>query len=179
LASIPTKGEAEITEGGVKTLTASSQEMVLFVGFPASGKSTLAKKYMVPAGYEHINRDTLKNQDKCLKFARIAVENGKSVVIDNTNPEKKTRATYIAIAKQAKIPIRCFRFDVDEKLANHLNYYRERLGISDHVPRIGYAMYKKKFEEPTVDEGFSELKKITFVAHFENPEHEKLFNQSV
>lgn len=40
-------GEEAITEGGVNTLTSSKTEMVVFVGFPASGKSTLAKKYMV------------------------------------------------------------------------------------------------------------------------------------
>lgn len=100
----------------------------------------------------------------------------------------------------AKIPIRCFRFDVEEKLANHLNYFREvgyilltpllllsfvfscltllqRLGITKHVPRIGYNMYKKNFKEPELSEGFSEIKKIRFVASFDNPDHEKLFQQ--
>lgn len=50
------------------------------------GKSTFARKYFVPAGYVHVNQDTLKTKDKCLKVAREAVESGKSVVIDNTNP---------------------------------------------------------------------------------------------
>lgn len=72
---------AEITEGGIKTLTTSGQEIVLFVGFPASGKSTLARKYMVPAGYVHVNRDTLKTKEKCLKVASAAVNDGKSVVV--------------------------------------------------------------------------------------------------
>jgi len=168
---------AEITEGGVKTLTTKEQEMVLFVGFPASGKSTLAKRYMVPAGYVHVNRDTLKTQDKCIKAAREAVEDGKSVVIDNTNPDPAVRATYIAIAKKANIPVRCFRFDLEEKLAQHLNMFRERVGISAHVPRIGYNIYKKNFKEPALSEGFSEVKKIRFVASFDNPDHEKVFSQ--
>ena len=41
--------------------------MVMLIGPPASGKSTLSKKYFVSNGYIHINRDTLKTQDKCLK----------------------------------------------------------------------------------------------------------------
>eukprot|EP00026_Physarum_polycephalum_P007454 Phypoly_transcript_07514.p1 GENE.Phypoly_transcript_07514~~Phypoly_transcript_07514.p1 ORF type:complete len:353 (+),score=73.02 Phypoly_transcript_07514:542-1600(+) len=177
IASIPVSGDAEITEGGEATLTTSSQEMVLFVGFPASGKSTLAKRYMIPKGYVHVNRDTLKTPAKCLKVAEDAISDGKSVVVDNTNPDKASRAAYIDLAKEAGIPVRCFRFEVDEKLAQHLNYFRERLGISPHVPRIGYNMYKKKFQEPTLSEGFSEVKKIKFVKKFEHQDHEKLFEQ--
>lgn len=62
-------------------MTTTAQEMVIFVGFPASGKSTLAKTYFVPKGYVHVNRDTLKTQDKCLQAAEAAVRNGKSVVV--------------------------------------------------------------------------------------------------
>lgn len=41
--------------------------MIMMVGPPASGKSTFSKKHFVSNGYIHINRDTLKTQDKCLK----------------------------------------------------------------------------------------------------------------
>jgi len=91
-------------------LVKKEQEMVIFVGCPASGKSTFAKKHFVPHNYEHINQDTLKSKDKCVKFARIAVEGGKSVVIDNTNPSADVRSEYIAIAKENGIPYRCFVF---------------------------------------------------------------------
>jgi adenylate kinase family enzyme len=45
--------------------------MVVMIGPPASGKSTFSKKYFTPYGYVHINRDTLKTQDKCLKVTKI------------------------------------------------------------------------------------------------------------
>ena len=49
------------------TYHASSQEMIIMVGTPASGKSTFVKKYLLPHGYAHVNRDTLKTPEKCYK----------------------------------------------------------------------------------------------------------------
>jgi predicted kinase len=37
-------------------VTAKRQELVVFVGLPASGKSTFAERYFVPEGYVRINQ---------------------------------------------------------------------------------------------------------------------------
>lgn len=37
--------------------------------------------------------------------------------------------------------------------------------------------FKKQYVEPRLDEGFTEIKPITFVPHFDNPDQEKLFHQ--
>jgi len=160
-------------------LTCEKQELVIFVGFPASGKSTLAKTYMIPKGYVHVNRDTLKDQNKCLNATKEALSQGKSVVVDNTNPSKQVRETYINLAKQKKIPIRCFRFQIPEKLAKHLNYYRERLtnGQHEHVSTIGYRLYSKHFEEPHLNEGFDKIVHINFIPKFKTDHERKLFYQ--
>jgi len=100
LESIPRDGVP--CEGPI---VSPKQELVLFVGYPAAGKSTFARKHFVPAGYVHVNRDTLNTQAKCLKVAEEALESGKSVVIDNTNPDPAVRATYISLAKSCKHPI--------------------------------------------------------------------------
>ena len=43
------------------------EEMVVMVGCPASGKSTIRKKFLEPHGYVAVNRDTLGTAEKCLK----------------------------------------------------------------------------------------------------------------
>jgi len=160
-------------------LVKKEQEVVLFIGCPASGKSTFAKKHFVPNGYIHVNQDTLKTKEKCLKAAREAIENGKSVVIDNTNPGSDTRALYIGAAKEAGISVRAFVFNTDVALAHHLNFYREKItkGAVRRVPDVGYNQFKSKFKEPSTKEGIAEITKIEWSPDFASEQHKKLFLQ--
>ena len=70
--------------------------MVIFVGSPASGKSTFWKNYL--PDYVRVNRDTLKTREKCLKVAEESLVQGKNVVIDNTNPTAQDRKAFIDLA---------------------------------------------------------------------------------
>lgn len=45
-------------------LVSGSQELVLMVGFPGSGKSYFSTNHL--SGYERVNRDTLGNWQKCV-----------------------------------------------------------------------------------------------------------------
>lgn len=50
------------------------QEMVIMVGRPAAGKSTISKRFFhEKMGYELINQDTLKTPAKCVQ---VCVERG-------------------------------------------------------------------------------------------------------
>lgn len=146
------------------------QEVIVFVGLPAAGKSTFAKKYLVPHGYVHVNQDTLKSKEKCVKACAEALGQGRSVVVDNTNPSAELRALYMAQARKHGCVARCFHFIVGEDVAKHVNMFREKLtnGAHKHVPRIAYNMFKSKFEAPALREGFREIKQIDFVPYFAN-----------
>jgi bifunctional polynucleotide phosphatase/kinase len=102
-----------------------TSELILFCGYPASGKSSFASKHILSTGqYEYVNQDTLKTKDKCLKAVDEGLKNKKAVVVDNTNPDVATRAPYIALAKKYNVPVRCFLFQADKDLATHNNYFR-------------------------------------------------------
>jgi len=158
-------------------LTSSKQELILLVGAPASGKSTFTKKHLVPKGYFHVNQDTLKTKEKCLQATKEALEEGKSVVVDNTNPSADVRAKYLSLAKKKKISTRCYHLQASPLLIEHLNLYRESQAGTKRVPRIAYNVYKSNFESPTEEEGFVEVKTINFVPEFESEEEANLFNQ--
>lgn len=156
------------------------QEIILFVGPPASGKSTFFRRHLKSHNYVHINRDTLQTQEKCLKAAEQALKEGKSVCIDNTNPSKRVRTDYIQLAKRHKLEqIRCFRMKTPIELCHHLNYVRQNQtnGKVRRIPDVGYNMYKSQFEEPQVDEGFKEIVDIEFQPSFDSENDEKIFKQ--
>lgn len=70
----------------------------------ASGKTSFYRRYF--PDHEHVNQDTLGNRDRCLKAAREALEAGRSVVVDNTNRDRKTRKFYVDLAKEQGVPAR-------------------------------------------------------------------------
>eukprot|EP00002_Diphylleia_rotans_P025508 TRINITY_DN5044_c0_g1_i2.p1 TRINITY_DN5044_c0_g1~~TRINITY_DN5044_c0_g1_i2.p1 ORF type:complete len:423 (-),score=106.47 TRINITY_DN5044_c0_g1_i2:269-1537(-) len=160
-------------------LVSDNLEVILLVGRPASGKSTFSRRHLVPHGYVHVNRDTLKTKEKCWKVCEEALKEGKKVVIDNTNPDAATRKEYIELAAKFKAPIRCFVMQTSQDLADHLNLYRERItnGESPHVPSIAVNRFKSSFKEPTLSEGFSEIKQINFVPNFDSDTDRQVFLQ--
>ncbi|XP_046581207.1 uncharacterized protein F21D5.5-like [Haliotis rubra] len=166
-------------KAGKKTYHSNSQEVVLMVGPPACGKSTLRKQYLEKNGYVTVNRDTMGTVEKCIKAAKEALSSGKSVVVDNTNPSVDARSRFIALAEDEGIPCRCFWMQTSPEVYNHLNLVRQNQtnGEVRRIPGVGYAVFKKNFQAPTKDEGFSEILKIDFVPHFNNKRDEALFKQ--
>ncbi|ELP85840.1 polynucleotide phosphatase/kinase, putative [Entamoeba invadens IP1] len=152
-----------------------THEMVIFVGSPASGKSSFYEKYFKPNGYQWVNQDTLGSKSACLSAARKSIINN-SVVIDNTNPSIEIREEYITIANKAGYQVRCVFFDYDKKISFHLNKFRAMVSTKK-IPDIAIHSYFKKLELPTIAEGFKEVVKIPFEIDdcFKSAEERELF----
>ncbi|EIE89353.1 hypothetical protein G6F46_005521 [Rhizopus delemar] len=149
-------------------------ELILCIGYPASGKTSFVKKHLVPKGYIYVNQDELKTRDKCIKACQEALKNQQSVVIDNTNPEIATRQLYINLAQKANVPVRCLYFGQNEDLAQHNNYYRAiHKSNRDLISSIVFRTFKSKFQEPTLKEGFSEIKHVNFVFDGDKSDYEE------
>jgi bifunctional polynucleotide phosphatase/kinase len=141
---------------GVKVKARRTPEVIIMIGYPGSGKSTIARDIFGTAGYAVISGDELKTSAKMIKTAAAALDAGvgvgevKSVVFDATNPSKKKRAEYIDFAKKRGLPVRCIHVatSLEESMANNQKRPADKI-----IPRIAYNLYKKNFEEPVAVEG--------------------------
>ncbi|KAK6358849.1 hypothetical protein TWF696_000029 [Orbilia brochopaga] len=155
-------------------------ELVVFTGRPGSGKSTFSTKYLEPLGYERINQDILKTREKCLKAAEGYLKEGKSVVIDSTNPSQEIRAVWKKLAdKVGDVAFRCIYLTTPEKLCLHNDGVRAFSSVAslnpekrEYVPSMAFLNYKSKFQEPQLNEGFKDITVVDFEFRGTDAEYE-------
>ncbi|XP_025156927.1 uncharacterized protein F21D5.5 isoform X2 [Harpegnathos saltator] len=166
--------DCDICKPADANLTLKQQEVILLVGSPGSGKSHFAKHYLKK--YEYVNRDSLGSWQKCTAMVDQYLNQGKSVVIDNTNPDPMSRQRYIEVAKKHKVPIRCFVMTTSMQHAKHNNKFRE-LTDPSHIPvsEIIINSYAKNYVPPSLEEGYKEIVEINFVPKFLNEEDQRLY----
>ncbi|KAK7072515.1 hypothetical protein SK128_018821 [Halocaridina rubra] len=153
-------------------------EVAVFVGYPGSGKSFLASTHFAKLGYVQANRDTIGSWQKCVALLEKSTQEGKHVVIDNTNPDVESRKRYIDAAKKLNIPIRCFIFNVSKDHCRHNNKFRTFTGAShENISDMVYNMYKSKYVEPTLKEGFEEIIRVNFIPKFRTAKDEALYRK--
>ncbi len=153
------------------------QEIVMFCGFPSSGKSRLAAKFA--STHEVLNRDTVGGKVvELLPRMEALLDEGKSVVLDNLHATTKNRKPFLKAARKRKVSIRCEwqSTPAEQCQIQALNRMWERYGtifwtkkeIAQHAeakkdpnifPVVVLFKYKKEFEKPTVDEGFESVSK--------------------
>lgn len=147
--------------GSIEITPRDYQEMIITVGNPGSGKST-ASFYLQKAGYKVCVSDIIRNKQKMIDCVRKNVSEGKSVVVDATNPEKEKRTEYIKIAKEFKIPVRILWFVRDGRPFNDTRgIYDTNIGgqrffstyyHKEPVPEVAFNVYSKNFNEPVESE---------------------------
>lgn len=162
------------------SLTSTKQEVIVAVGFPGSGKSTFFQTHILPKGYVYVNRDTLGSWQQCVSACERALKEGRSVAVDNTNPDLESRKRYVDVTRNAGVPCRCFNFTASLEQAKHNNRFREMVPSTTkhvHVNDMVFHSYKNKFVTPSLSEGFSEILQIHFVPSFSDKRSEFLFMQ--
>lgn len=128
----------------------STQNMLIFVGMPGTGKSTFYRTYLEPRGYLYANQDTLKTKAKVLNMVRNALATGKSVVVDATNPTLEVRREFLDLAIEYQVPTMILYWVTNGHGRNKLRG-TELDPTAKPVPEIAYNIYYKKLVEPTFE----------------------------
>ncbi|NBO36483.1 HAD-IIIA family hydrolase [bacterium] len=132
---------------------ADTQEVIVMVGYPGSGKSTIASQFSEK--YKVLEGDILKTSANMIKEAKKYIKEGYSVIFDATNPTIKKRKEYIDVAKKYGLHTRCILMQTDMIESMFRNNRRNKV-----IPKVTYFVYRKKYEEPTINEGFDEIIRI-------------------
>ena len=153
----PTQSPAHLAISSPQSWPSAAQEIVVLVGYPGSGKTSLASTLFPTSSTSHyvtLHGDELKTSAKMIKASLPLISSGKSIVFDATNPSKEKRQEYIKLAAQHSLPARCIHVSTSFGESLMRNNKRPKDQI---VPKIVFSVYRKKFDPPTVSEGFTEV----------------------
>ena len=162
-------------------------EVVLVMGLPAAGKSTLTET-LVADGYHRMNRDESGGT-----LRRLAGHLGKAlsaghhhIVLDNTYVTRKARAEVIRAAAEHDVAVRCvwLMTSMDDAQVNAVTRLIERYGrlpdehelvalrktdVNAFPPTVLFR-YQRELEAPEESEGFSRVDRVPFERRLD-PQH--------
>jgi HAD superfamily hydrolase (TIGR01662 family) len=154
------------------------KKIVVIMGINAAGKSTLVQQF-TSQNFQRINRDlTGGDLEGQTEIAADALHNGVDlVVLDNTYPTRKSRASLIKLAKEVKAEIDCYWLLTsleDAQINACLRMVRKhgRLLTREEMakskdpndfPPAALFHYRKIFEAPTTKEGFDKVIEVPFI----------------
>jgi aryl-alcohol dehydrogenase-like predicted oxidoreductase/predicted kinase len=168
-------GEAHGRTTAGHTTPAATGDVVLVIGMPAAGKTTLAAE-LTARGYARLNRDdrggTLRDLSRALDAALAAGTT--RVVLDNTYPTRASRAEVVAVARRHGVVARCVVAATTlaqaqaNAVARMLDLHGRLLDPAELAATATIApsaqfRFRRAYEPPRLDEGFLAIDEVAFV----------------
>ena len=157
----------------------SGGEVVLIMGLPRAGKSTLAREF-VARGYARLNRDDGGGSLRLLlpHLEALVAEGATRIVLDNTYGSRAARALVIQAATRLGLPIKCVWLSTSVEAAQvnaawrMVSKHGRLLGpeemrktlkgdISAFAPGVQFR-HQRALEPPNLAEGFSRIETVPF-----------------
>jgi predicted kinase len=132
-------------------------EVIIFVGLQASGKTSFYRANFA-ATHVHVSRDNFPNHRRPTHRQQVLIEEalnaGRPVVVDNTNPTPADRAPIIALARSLGVPVIGYFFESSLPDCKARNEGREGKA---RVPGVALYATVKKLRPLGRDEGFERI----------------------
>ncbi len=137
-------------------------DVIIFIGLQGAGKSTFYQTHFAMT-HVYISKDalqrskTMNKQAKQNMLVEEALQAGRSVVIDNTNPTKEDREPLISLGHRHNATVIGYYFDASVSECVVRN--RERVGKA-RVPDKVIYITSKRMMLPSLEEGFDRLCRV-------------------
>ena len=134
-----------------------ASQVVILIGLQASGKSTFYQSRFAGT-HAHISKDNFRhNPNKERRQHQLltdALNAGRDLVLDNTNPTRESRSVAITLARAAGARIIGYYFESSVASCLERNATRDDRA---RVPDVAIFSTIKALQRPSPDEGFDEL----------------------
>lgn len=136
--------------------------VAVLVGLQASGKTTFTRQ-VLGAGYLHVSKDHFPNarnrQRRQMRLITEALDAGRSVAVDNTNPSPAEWKPLIEAARQADVRAVAYWFPPDVRGSMQRNAARTP---RERVPEAGIRATFARLRAPNTADGFDEVLTVRF-----------------
>ena len=155
-------------------------EVVIVMGLPGAGKTTLAEQF-VADGYQRINRDETGGTLRALTgdLDRALAAGASQIVLDNTYVSRRSRAELLQTATSHRVPVRCvwLSTSIEDAQVNAASRLVSRYGrlpageelaslrkqdVAAFLPTVQFR-YQRELEPPELSEGFAKVDVLPFV----------------
>ena len=128
-------------------------QLVVFCGIQATGKSTFYQQRFFHS-HVRLSLDLLRTRHREQRLLQVCLETQMRCVVDNTNPTRAERATYIAPARAAGFGVVGYFFQsvAAEALVRNRQRPAER-----QIPDQGIRATRNRLEIPSRAEEFDQL----------------------
>ncbi|GAA3447736.1 ATP-binding protein [Planomonospora venezuelensis] len=137
-------------------------EVAVLVGLQGSGKTTFYRRVLA-ATHVHVSKDDFRNarrrQDRQLRLVHEALEEGRDVAVDNTNPSPGEWRPLVEAAGRHGALVVCYWFPPD--VAGSLERNAAREGRA-RVPEVGVFATLGRLRRPLLADGFDALLSVRF-----------------
>lgn len=133
---------------------AASKLLIMMIGPQGAGKSYLSEILAEQYRGTILSKDLHKS--KMDKMFNNNIEQGVTVILDNTNPSKDKREQYLSKAIDHGYQCVAIFFKITKDLSIHLSHMRAQLG-GKWIPPVARHTYYKHLEHPSPQEGFRQI----------------------
>ncbi|MFC5745410.1 AAA family ATPase [Actinomadura rugatobispora] len=136
-------------------------ELAILIGLQASGKTTFYRRHLSDT-HVHVSKDLFgrssrRKQARQLRQIAEALEAGRNVAVDNTNPSPEEWRPLIETGRRHGARITGYWFPPDVPAAVARNAARPR---ENRVPDVGIYATLKRLREPRHADGFDALRSV-------------------